>query len=171
MARIRGAKLISGIITADKNNFNIVSKILSKKFGTIDYKSPIYNFNLTDYYQKEMGPNLKREFFSFYKLIEPAKLAEVKLYTNKIEKRFSKKGKRLVNIDPGYITASKLVLATTKDYSHRMYLKNNIFAEITLYFKDDTFNPWQWTYPDYRTKGYIETFNHIRELYMRQLKK
>jgi len=173
MGRIRKVlpvKLISGIITADTANFDIAQKVLSKKFGAIDYKSPIFDFNLTDYYQDEMGTGLKRLFFSFSSLIEPSKLAKFKLYTNKIEKKFSKNNRRLINIDPGYITASKLILATTKDYCHRIYLNDAIFAEVTLYFINKSFRPREWTYPDYKTKGYIETFNHIREIYLRQIK-
>ncbi len=139
---------------------------MSKKFGAVDYKSPIYDFNLTDYYRKEMGPSLKRQFLSFSELIAPTKLAKIKLFTNKLEKRYSKNGKRLINIDPGYVTASKLVLATTENYYHRIYLDRGIFAEVTLYFKKGSFQPFEWTYPDYKTKGYIETFNHIREIYM-----
>ena len=163
-------KLISGIIAGDVNSFDITQKALSKKFGAIDYKSPIYDFNLTDYYQKEMGPNLKRQFLSFYKLIDPVKLAKIKLIANRAEKRFSKEGKHLMNIDPGYVTASKLVLATTKNYSHRIYLKNGIYAEVTLRFKGGTFNPLDWTYPDYKTDGYLETFNRIRKIYLEQVK-
>ncbi|UCH12328.1 MAG: DUF4416 family protein [Candidatus Omnitrophota bacterium] len=164
-------KLITGIITGNENNFDITANVLTKKFGAIDYKSPIYDFNLTNYYQKEMGPELKRQFLSFSKTIAPAKLAKIKLFTNKLEKRYSKNDKRLINVDPGYVTASKLVLATTKDYSHRIYLDRGIFAEVTLYYKNGTFNPWGWTYPDYKTKGYIESFNHIREIYMLQMEK
>ncbi len=112
-------------------------------------------------------------------MIAPTKLAKIKLFTNKLEKRYSppeadppsaeKNGKRLVNIDPGYVTASKLVLATAKDYYHRIYLDKGIFAEVTLYFKCGGFQSFEWTYPDYKTKGYIETFNRIREIYMQQI--
>jgi hypothetical protein len=163
-------KLICGIITSDENNFNIARKELSKKFGAIDYKSPISDFNLTDYYQKEMGPNLKRRFLSFSKLIIPAEIIKIKHLTNKLEVKYSKNGKRLINIDPGYISASKLVLATTKDYFHRIYLDKGIFAEVTLYFRAGSFTPFDWTYPDYKSKNYIEAFNRIREIYMRQVK-
>ncbi len=167
--RVLPVKLISGIITGDENNFDIVQGILSKKFGAVDYKSPIYDFNLTDYYRKEMGPSPKRQFLSFSESTAPTKLAKIKLFTNKLEKRYSKNGKRLINIDPGYVTASKLVLATTKDYSHRIYLDKGIFAEVTLYFKSGSFQPFEWTYPDYKTRDYIESFNHIREIYMQQI--
>jgi hypothetical protein len=85
--------------------------------------------------------------------------------TNALEAKLSKEGKRTVNIDPGYIDMAKLVLFSTKDYTHRLYLNKGIFAEVTLYYKDDTFNPWPWTYPDYKSSEYIAIFNHIRGLY------
>ena len=79
-------------------------------------------------------------------------------------------GKRRVNIDPGYISQSKLVLATTKDHSHRIYLGQGIFAEVTLRYYKGTFRAWEWTYPDYASPPYIAIFNHIRKLYKEQLK-
>lgn len=162
-------KLILGLITQSEANFIVAQNALKRKFGDIDYKSPIYDFKLTNYYEQEFGPGLKRQFLSFSKLINPEKLAKIKVITNEIEKKYSAKDRRLINIDPGYITASKLILATTKDYSHRIYLRKGIFAEVTLYFRNNTFNPWDWTYPDYKTKSYIEIFNKIREIYMRQI--
>ncbi len=167
--KVLPVKLISGIITGDINNFAAAEKILSRKFGSIDYKSPIYDFDQTDYYEKEMGPALKRRFVSFSRLIDPVRLPSIKLYANKIEKRFSKNNKRRVNIDPGYIAASKLILASTKDFSHRIYLRGGVYAEVTLYYKDRDFRALDWTYPDFKTAQYIETFNHIRNIYMGQL--
>ncbi len=167
--KVLPVKLISGIIAGDTKNFAAVEKALSKRFGPIDYKSPIYDFNQTDYYQKEMGPGLKRRFVSFLRLMDPLRLPSIKLYTNKIEKRLSENNNRRVNIDPGYITAAKLVLASTKDFSHRIYLQDGIYAEITLYYKDRSFRTLEWTYPDFKTPEYIETFNHIRNFFMRQL--
>lgn len=170
ICKITPVKLIIGLITGDENNFKLANEALSEKFGAIDYVSPIFDFNFTDYYQKEIGVKLKRCFFSFAKLISPEQLSRIKLITNKIEKRYSKDGKRSLNIDPGYITSSKLILATTKDYCHRIYLGKGIFAEVTLRFKEKSFIPGEWTYPDYKTKDYIEAFNRIREIYMQQIK-
>jgi len=164
-------KLISGIITSKPLLFNEIEKSLTKYFGPIDYRSRILDFNCTDYYKQEMGNDLKRRFFSFKKLIDPGKLSEIKLKTNKIELLFakgSKSLKRSVNIDPGYVNDAKLVLASTKDYNHRLYVLKGIYQEITLTFQSSSFKPFEWTYPDYRTNDYIGIFNHIRELYMDQ---
>lgn len=138
-------------------------------FGRIDLESPITDFTHTDYYKEEMGNGLKRQFLSFERLVGLKGLCSVKLRTNGLEKRFAKQNKRTVNIDPGYIDLSKLVLFSTKDYSHRVYLDKGIFAEVTLFYKDKSFTAWPWTYPDYRTADYIEIFNRIRDIYKEKL--
>ncbi len=164
-------KLITGLIVNDLGILDKVRDILLKHFGPIDYKSDIFNFDKTDYYEKEMGKNLKRRFYSFNKLILPDELAGIKLYTNKLEEEFMlDNGNRRINIDPGYITASKLVLATIKNYQHRIYLTGGIYAEITLKYKKESFIPGEWAYPDYSTEEYIKTFNNIRRLYMEHLR-
>ncbi len=163
-------KLIIGFIYKDNSYFKKSKAALSAKFGPIDFESKPVSFYLTDYYEKEFGKDLTRSFLSFKKLINPQKLAAIKVFTNSLEGRFSKKSHRLVNIDPGYIELSKLVLASTKDFYHRIYLDKGIFAEITLFYRDKTFNPWEWTYPDYKTAEYIEIFNHIRHIYENQIK-
>ncbi len=155
-------KLIIGLI-GRQSSFSKAEKILSGKFGKIDFASKVLDFNFTDYYRLEMGDNLKRKFLSFKRNIYPPILARIKRYTNGIEKKcFSFDDKRFLNIDPGYLTLSKLVLATTKDHQHRLYIGRGIFAEVTLRFRDKTFQKWDWTYRDYCAAEYIEIFNHIR---------
>lgn len=161
-------KLISGFIFKEQNSLNKAKTALIKNFGEIDFQSQILAFNYTNYYEKEFGQCLKRVFCSFKKLIQPEELSKIKAITNRIEEKFSKNNKRLINVDPGYIDLAKLVLASTKDYSHRIYLKNGIFAEITLVFKGKSFMPQEWTYPDYRTKEYIAILNKIRGIYAAQ---
>lgn len=162
------AKLIIGLIFKEQSILKKSKVVLKKAFGKIDFESPAFPFTYTRYYEAEMGGGLSRVFFSFSKLINPATLAKVKLFTNKLEDRFSQRGKRRVNIDPGYLDMAKLVLATTKDYMHRIYLGKGIFAEVTLRFDDKSFKPWEWTYPDYKTKEYIDIFNCIRSIYAQQ---
>jgi hypothetical protein len=161
-------KLIVGLIFSQESLFEKTETLLSRKFGDVDFRSPILSFNHTDYYEKEFGKNLKRNFLSFNKLVKPEGLAKIKLYTNRIEDRFRKEEKRQINIDPGYLTDSKLILATTKNFRHRIYLKKGVYAEVTLYYAAGSFHPWEWTYPDYKTKGYIEIFNQIRRIYIAQ---
>lgn len=163
-------KLIIGFISAEEKLFSLAEKSLSQRFDVIDFKSRVLPFNFTDYYEQEFGKDLKRKFISFRRLISAEKLAEIKIFTNQLEQRFSAGGKRRINLDPGYLTAAKLVLASTKDFYHRILLKKGIFAEVTLSYTQDRFQPFAWTYPDYRSQDYLEIFNHLRDIYLRQLK-
>ncbi len=174
MGRIKkrlAVKLFTGLIFKDNTVYAKTKAILEKKFGPVDFESEALDFGPTDYYAKELGENLKRRFLSFQKLILPEQLAAIKLTTNRFESRLSKNALRRINIDPGYLELSKLVLPTTKDYKHRLYLGYGIYAEITLFYRGNTFCPWEWTYPDYRTDAYIGIFNKIREIYLTQIKK
>jgi hypothetical protein len=167
--KAKNVKLISGLIFKEEAVFNQASKVLEKRFGRVDFQSQAFDFVHTRFYEKEFGSDLKRRFISFKKLIPPQALPQIKIITNTIETKLSEKSRRRINIDPGYLTQAKLVLATSKDYNHRIYLGKGIYAEITLYFKGKTFRPCEWTYPDYRTAAYITVFNRIREIYARQV--
>lgn len=156
------AKLIIGMFSNDESLFKKAQKELEKKYGKVDFESGLLDFNFTDYYQKELGENLKKKFISFKKMIDYDDLPDIKISTNKIEDKFIKKGRRKINIDPGYLTLAKLVLATTKDHVHRIYLYKGIYAEVTLHYKNKSFRPWSWTYPDYRSRKYREIFEQIR---------
>lgn len=164
------AKLIIGFIFKEEQAFNKSKTLLKKHFGRIDFESRELPFCHTDYYKEELGTGLKRKFVSFAKLILPQDLARIKITTNKIEKKLSKMSRRPINIDPGYLDLAKLVLASTKDYKHRIYISRGIYAEVTLFYEKDSFGPWAWTYPDYKTGDYIEIFNRLREIYNMQLK-
>lgn len=162
-------KLIVGVIANDTALLGKVKRILEKKLhNTADFESPVLDFTYTEYYNKEMGGGLKRKFFSFKNNISLNNIEKIKLLTNSIEKRFSVDSKRPLNIDPGYIDLSKLVLFSTKDYSHRIHVGKGIFAEVTLYYKDKRFNFWPWTYPDYKSDDYLAIFNSIREIYKKE---
>ena len=172
MGRIRPyrlVKLIVGFIFSNETHLLKARRVLEKKFGGVDFESTALSFTHTNYYEKELGKDLKRKFISFKELISPSSLPKIKIFTNKIEKKLSQQSKRQVNIDPGYIELSKLILASTKDYKHRIYLDRGIFAEITLFYQDKTFKAGEWTYPDYRTQDYIWFFNQIREIYREQI--
>ena len=158
-------KLIAGFIFKQEGAYERAKNILQRKFGRIDFESEILAFTYTDYYKDEFGTDLKRRFVSFKKLVFPYSLAQIKIATNKIEQRLAKNSLRVVNIDPGYLTLAKLVLVSTKDYSHRIYLGRGIYAEITLIFKNGTFIPLDWTYLDYKTPEYISIFTQIRKIY------
>lgn len=163
-------KFFVGLITNEIALIKKIEAMLTKRFGPIDLQSDIIDFDFTTYYNKEMGVNLKRKFLSFKKLVSLENIRTAKILTNKVEKSLCRKGKRRINIDPGYICLNKLVLLTTKDFYHRIYLGKGIYAEATLHYKDKTFQPFEWSYPDYRSMLYIEFFNKVREGYFYQLR-
>jgi hypothetical protein len=163
-------KLIASLFTANMELLEEAKVRLSQEFGPIDYESELLPFDHTTYYAVEFGENLKRRFVAFEKLVHPGRLAEIKLLTNAMEMEWAMEGKRRINIDPGYVSHSKLVLATTKNHAHRIYLGQGIYAEVTLHFRGGTFQPWPWTYPDYASPSLIAIFNQIRGLYVKQLR-
>lgn len=165
-------KLVVGMISGEESLFEQAEKKLTQEFGSIDFTSSPLPFNCTDYYEEKMQINLKRKFIGFSSLINPAKIVEIKLFTNQLEENFlyPHSKQRRLNLDPGYITLAKLVLATSKNFQHRIYLGKGIYAEITLRYKRGKgFTCFEWTYPDYRSKEYIEIFNHLREIYRHQV--
>jgi len=165
-------KLIVGMIASDDSLFIVTEELLIHRFGNVDFHSSIIAFNFTEYYTREMGTDLRRKFVSFERLIHPEKLAEIKLFTNEMERHFLSEGTdlRQINLNPGYVTAAKLILASTKDHIHRIYLGMGVYAEITLQMRKNSFQPWEWTYPDYRSEEYIKIFNTVRQMYMAQVR-
>jgi hypothetical protein len=127
-------------------------------------------WNVSAYYTSEMGPIILRQFLSFERLIAPGKLAGVKHSTNHLESHWHSGAGRRVNIDPGYVGTSKLVLASTKDAAHRVYLSGGIYAEVTLRFEHGSFTAYSHTYPDYTAPDTIAFFNGARATYLAQLR-
>ncbi len=165
-------KLICSLLFTSQELLIKTENTLSEEFGLIDLHSDLIPFDMTDYYVDELGKNILRKYISFEKLIDIVKLPDIKIWTNKIEIDLENKetDKRRVNIDPGYLTLSKMVLATTKNYSHRIYLRDGIYAEVTLHYQNKSFIPWEWTYPDYKLKKTIAFFTNVRAIYKEQLK-
>jgi|SRR3989339_1361725 len=172
-------KLFIGMLVSDLSLFKKAEEKLSSLFGAIDLKTDSKGiaFTFTDYYTNEMGHHIKRFFLSFKKNISPDDIADIKIQTNQLEEIIAEetntKVPRPINLDPGYLTASKIILVTTKDYSHRIYLKSGIYAETTLQYhtvkgKGKEFQAMPWTYPDYCTKEYIDFFNQMRKIYLTQ---
>jgi hypothetical protein len=155
--------LFVGLIGREEEVFEEAKKRLIQHFGGIKAESNYFPFNLTTYYEPEMGSPLKKKFVLFTRVIKREELVKIKLLTNQLEKVFSTRGKRKINLDPGYLSLSQVVLATTKDYFHRLYLGEGIYAEVTLHYRNKTFTPFPWTYPDYQKREYIELFNQWRQ--------
>jgi len=163
-------KLISSLFSPHKELIVRIIAELEQIFGPTDWISPELFFDRTKYYAKEMGWPLHRRFVSFERLIRPLNIVEIKLRTNGIENDHLQDGKRQINIDPGYISLERLVLATGKNYSHRIYLSKGIYADLSLIFHKGSFVPLQWSYKDYASPESIAFFNDVRERYKRQLR-
>ena len=165
------AKLVVGIFTSCKSLLEPVANDLMARFGPIDMVSPWFVFNQTDYYHKEMGAPLYRRMLVFKELISQEALADIKQYTNALERQYTSNDRRRINIDPGYLLHERFVLATGKNYSHRIYLSKGIYADLTLIFQKGQYQPVPWTYPDYadlRMRQYLEL---IRKKYGFDLKR
>lgn len=163
-------RLIVGVLAADLERLAQAGARLRQEFGPIDAESSPVPFIHTAYYAAELGEQPWRQFLAFARLIDPGHLAAIKLRTNAMEQEWAQAGQRRVNLDPGYISLSKLVLATTKNHWHRIYLGQGIYAEVTLPFRDGGFRPQEWTYPDYCTREHLAFFTAVRKRYRLELR-
>jgi len=158
-------KLIIGMLSRFPELLDRAGKLLEKDFGPVSHRSEIIPFNFSDYYESEMGAGLLRSFLAFERLVDAGTLAAIKLRTNSIEQELAGPQwpvARPINVDPGYLDLSKLILASAKDYAHRIYLGQGIYAEVTLTFKDGALRSMPWTYPDYRSEAYLHFFEKVR---------
>lgn len=149
---------------------DIVLEMLKDEFGGFSYSSHEMPFDYTDYYESEMGKGLKRVIIVFERLVPRDFMVEAKIKSNDIEEKFMADGKRKINIDPGILSLENICLATTKPYSHRIYLARGIWAEVTLIYKVNGYKALEWTYPDYASDELGAVFMDIRNIYKRRLK-
>ncbi len=157
------AKLVIGLFMMEKDLLEPLVHDLVEKIDTIDIVSPWFPFDYTSYYESEMGNPLFRRMLVFKSLIKQTDLPEIKRITNKLELEYSKNDKRKVNIDPGYLLLERFVLATNKNFTHRICISNGIYADLTLIFQKGEFKPLAWTYPDYAAQNMIEFLLKVRE--------
>jgi hypothetical protein len=145
---------------------------IANAWGAIALQSPRFDHSETRYYEREMGTDLKKQFFVMDGFYDPSRLARNKLQSNEWEQEFAERTnsdvQRPVNIDPGYLTLTKLVLASAKDRAHRIYLHSGIYAEECLFFLDGRWQARAWTYPDYRRTDFQHFFGEVRDM-LRQI--
>ncbi len=147
----------------------------AEKWGDVAIASEVLPFEQTTFYESEMGAGLKKQLLAFERFQSPASLAQWKHQSNQWEAEYATRGlhdeSRPLNVDPGYLTEAKLVLASTKDRDHRLYLSDGIFAEVTLYYYRGAWKSRPWTYPDFQSSEYHEFFDrcrgYLRERYKR----
>ena len=168
-------KLLIAIMAADQKCLTAARDAIIAEFGTIDLESDVWPFDQTDYYKDQTGPHILKQFASIDKLINPGELARIKHKTNRIEQKLAELlhsagvvWPRPINLDPGIIEPSKLILASTKNYSHRIYIGDGIYAEVTLTFGKGKWQPFSYTYPDYKQLGYHEFFSQVRSRLIEQ---
>ena len=170
-------KLLIGVMAADKKCLSAARDAIVAGFGATDLISDIWPFDQTDYYKAQTGSNILKQFASIDKLVDPGELAQIKHKTNQIEQSQAQQLRsagvvwpRPINLDPGIIEPSKLILASTKNYSHRIYIGKGMYAEATLSFHNGKWLPFPYTYPDYQQPAYHEFFNRVRSRLMAQYK-
>jgi Domain of unknown function (DUF4416) len=164
------AKLVIGFFSKEKRLGIKVVKALVDEYGAVDMASSWLPFNFTTYYSKEMGSPLFRRLVVFKQLIHQVSLADIKLFTNDLENEHSINGKRLINIDPGYLLLERFVLATGKNYSHRIHIGKGIYADLTLMYIQGRFEPLPWTYPDYASENIMKFLRLVRKKYTMDLR-
>ncbi len=167
----QAAKLVVGIFTNDQQLFCPVIESLTKRFGDVDLMSPWIPFDYTNYYEQEMGPDLMRRMAAFKPLIAQSSLSAIKLKTNAIEREFSKDQKRNINIDPGFMLRERFVLATGKNFAHRIYIGDHIYADLTLIFQKGSFQSLPWTYPDYKATDMQSFLYRVRNKFIKDITK
>jgi hypothetical protein len=165
------AKLVVGLIMQQRELVTPVAADLAACFGAIDMASPWFDFTAyTRYYEPEMGTPLFRRVLVFKDLIRQRDLADIKLQTNAVECRYVRGGRRRVNIDPGYLLRERFVLATGKNFAHRIYIGKGIYADLTLIYRKGAFEPLAWTYPDYADRPLRDYLERVRKKYVEDLK-
>jgi len=165
------AKLLVGFFLRDKSLAADIARDLTVRLGPVETISPWLKFDFTSYYEKEMGAPLSRRLLVVRPLMEQTRLAGIKQITNELEMKYQRGNQRQVNIDPGYLLPERFVLATGKNFTHRIYIGDGIYADLTLIFQKGAFRTLPWTYPDYADSRLIDFLTLVRNKYMLELKK
>jgi hypothetical protein len=157
------ARLLVSAIYREEERFGELLPILAARLGPVERTSGPFPFDRTDYYEREMGAPLSRRFVVMQRLVPRDALAAAKIGVEELEREFSANGMRTVNLDPGLLTEENFLLATGKNYSHRVYLREGVFADLSLIYRKGEFRPLPWTYPDLASEGIRAFLAEVRE--------
>lgn len=164
-------KVFVGMVSSDAALFEEVGAKLEDTLGPSDMRSPVWSWNHTNYYLKEMGSGLKRQFIFFKRLVNPGIMPDLKLKTIEMENMYiNANGGRKINLDPGYLDSARVLLVSSKDFSHRVYIGKGVYGEVTLVYSGNDFQILPYTYPDFRLREYRDLFKEARRLYQTEMK-
>jgi hypothetical protein len=166
---VEPVKLFVAVLWAESGPLEKSLEQLSARWGEIDFASADYPFNMTEYYESEMGQNLKRRLVSFRRLASPDCLSTAKHICNDIEDRLSGERGRTINLDIGYLDHNKIVLASFKGAGQKIYLANGVWADMVARYRSGKYCPFEWTFPDFRDGRYDRELLQIRQRYLEQL--
>jgi hypothetical protein len=164
------AKLVVGFFVRERSLAADIAALLQERLGPVETVSAWLDFDFTSYYAKEMGAPLSRRMLVFRNLIRQTDLAAIKCMTNAVEDRYRHAGDRRVNIDPGYLLPERFVLASGKNFTHRIYIGKGIYADLTLIYQKGGFCRLPWTYPDYADERMTDFLTLVRNRYLLELK-
>ena len=167
---VEPVKLLVALLWADPRSRDAALELLQARWGTIDFSGADHPFDVTNYYEREMGPSLQRRLVSFSRRIPPESLPAVKLAGNRIEEQLARRGRRRVNLDAGYLDHSKVVLASMKFAGQKIHLGQGVYADLMSRYRKGRYRPLEWAFPDFRDGRYDRDLAQIRDLYMVQRK-
>jgi len=156
------AVLVAGVLAAGEEALGAATSLMEASYGPVRMASQAAAFTWTSYYAAEMGRELTRQFLAFERVIDPGLLGRIKLETGVLETEHARAGRRVFNLDPGYLTLSSLVVASTKEASYRVYLGDGVYAQPMLVYREKEFRPLEWTYPDYCDPAHLAFFEAVR---------
>jgi len=162
--------LLVGVLRGERAAAEAARELLEKDYGPCRFFGPAIPFVFTDYYRREMGEGLRRDFLLFDRLCNPSLLASIKIRSNEIEELLAKGGRRKVNLDPGFLSLGKLILASTKDNAQRIPLRDGIYGEVTLIYRQGSYRPLPWTFPDYQSPEYLDRLKEMRKIFKERLR-
>ena len=165
-------KLIIGFIYHEEHTFLEALRRMKERFGEVDFSTEEFSFTneFSNYYDEEIGGEAKRRILSFETLVDPSLQAEIKTFTNAVEKEMSVDGNRKVNLDPGFLSHGRLLLATTKKTGFRIPLSDGIYTELTLFYARGEFHSLPWTYMDYKSELVQKFLLRVRKRYLAERK-
>lgn len=162
-------QLVMGVIYGDGEDLAPLESRLAAELGGIDARSEAFEFDVTDYYRQEMGPGLRRIFYAFRNLIDPADIVDIKLGAVRIEEDMSREGRRTVNLDPGYMDFNKFILVSAKFLAQKIYITKGVYADPTIYY-DKGWKVYDWAFPDFRSGRYDDFFSEVRKSYKAKIR-